>query len=464
MVSIFLTWNSMNLNKRITIESEELFYSTVFNSRNTYYLSKNKSLILNSFLSDLSAMMGVFSQQLPEAINSFLLFIIVSIRLLLMNKLFFLLTLVFSIFPLFLSSYFGKLQAEYGKAKKGIQDRYIRFLEETASGIQNFNNNIRRSFFLTKFHFLLEQSFSLVRDETKLSIKSSLAFFSNNFLTSAVLYMVLGFSVLNGKNSIGELVASLMLAQKLRAIILDLGNGYQTLLINLVSTQRVFHIFNSTRITPSFYIKEIEREKNSKSIIINNLSIAFEDTVVFSGYNLTLNYPGIYIIKGRNGCGKTTLLNCIQGFVSGNNVKSGTITLENISHENMASISQTSELLSLSIYDNLTVGVKCTYDDIHEILEKTSMLNRIEELPNLLNSVIPDDVVFSKGQSQKILLGRCLLQNAEVLLFDEPETALDKETKEFLRQFLITLKTKRLVVLATHQDSFDDIATMVISL
>lgn len=54
----------------------------------------------------------------------------------------------------------------------------------------------------------------------------------------------------------------------------------------------------------------------------------------------------------------------------------------------MASISQTSELLSLSIYDNLTVGVKCTYDDIHEILEKTSMLNRIEELPNLLNSVI----------------------------------------------------------------------------
>lgn len=52
--------------------------------------------------------------------------------------------------------------------------------------------------------------------------------------------MVLGFSVLNGKNSIGELVASLMLAQKLRAIILDLGNGYQTLLINLVSTQRVF--------------------------------------------------------------------------------------------------------------------------------------------------------------------------------------------------------------------------------
>lgn len=53
---------------------------------------------------------------------------------------------------------------------------------------------------------------------------------------------------------------------------------------------------------------------------------------------------------------------------------------------------------------------------------------------------------------------------ADVLLFDEPETALDQEGKEMVKQIFVEQAKSKLVIIAAHQDYFDDISTKVIQL
>lgn len=50
------------------------------------------------------------------------------------------------------------------------------------------------------------------------------------------------------------------------------------------------------------------------------------------------------------------------------------------------------------------------------------------------------------------------------MLFDEPETALDQEGKEMVKQIFVEQARSKLVIIATHQDCFDDISTKVIQL
>ena len=142
----------------------------------------------------------------------------------------------------------------------------------------------------------------------------------------------------------------------------------------------------------------------------------------------------------------------------------GEIIFFNLSPK-LSYISQSPFIFSGTIKENLLFGKDSGEFKIKDILIKTKLNIVIESLDKGLDTKLGEkEHILSQGQIQRLALSRCLLQNSEVILFDEVENALDSETIIALNTLLSELKTKKLILMITHYSFYDKIADGVLVL
>lgn len=188
---------------------------------------------------------------------------------------------------------------------------------------------------------------------------------------------------------------------------------------------------------------------------ISNLSHAYsKDSKSLTGINLNI-LPGERVsILGPSGCGKSTLLRLIAGL---ERPSEGDIKIKGIEvsskkslvppeKRNVGLVVQDKALFPhLSVYANICFGIKKnkTKDDIaSELLN----LFKIEELKNKY----PHEI--SGGEQQRVALARSLATNPDVLMLDEPFSALDKELKQNIYSEISAVfsEKKSTILLVTH--------------
>ena len=160
--------------------------------------------------------------------------------------------------------------------------------------------------------------------------------------------------------------------------------------------------------------------------------------------------PGeIVAIIGGSGCGKSTLLRAISGL---DRATTGSVTLDNISitspHEKIGIIFQEPRLLPwLSVADNIGFGLGHLpsaerQQRVSRALARVGLADKANAWPREL----------SGGQAQRVAIARALVPSPEVLLLDEPFSALDAFTRADLQDHLLDLwaDTKPTLVLVTH--------------
>lgn len=185
-------------------------------------------------------------------------------------------------------------------------------------------------------------------------------------------------------------------------------------------------------------------------LVIKNLSKAFHQQAVLKNINLTIETGEIVSILGQSGSGKTTLLNIILGLDQAtegqlffNNQDITTVPMEkrpfNIVFQDYALFP------NLTAYQNLTYGCKKKQVPQNEINELVDLLN----LSPHLNKPIQQ---LSGGQKQRVALGRTLMTKPEILLLDEPLSALDGVIKESIKQKIqeIAKILNLTVIIVTH--------------
>ncbi|KFI46988.1 ATP-binding cassette, subfamily C, CydD [Bifidobacterium bohemicum] len=170
-------------------------------------------------------------------------------------------------------------------------------------------------------------------------------------------------------------------------------------------------------------------------------------------------YEKVAII-GRSGAGKSTLANVLAGF---DIPQSGRIELDGrrLEHFNVtawqrhiAYIPQTPYTFSGTIADNIRFyEPDASREAVGRAAHEAGLDSWLSQLPEGLDTLIGEgNRGISGGQAQRIALARVLVdQSREVLLFDEPTAHLDIETEYELKQTLLPLMERHLVVFATHR-------------
>ena len=189
-----------------------------------------------------------------------------------------------------------------------------------------------------------------------------------------------------------------------------------------------------------------------------NVSKSYGKTKVLKNINLSINSGELMVLIGPSGCGKTTLLKMINKLIP---VSEGEILLNNTAIKDINTIAlrrnmgyviqQTGLFPHMTVGENIALVTRLLKWDENKIQERTKeLLDMIGLEPEKYIDRYPKDL--SGGQQQRVGVARAFATNPEVILMDEPFSALDPITRAQLQEELFNIQQefKKTIVFVTH--------------
>ncbi|MDD2203615.1 MAG: ABC transporter ATP-binding protein [Bacilli bacterium] len=185
-------------------------------------------------------------------------------------------------------------------------------------------------------------------------------------------------------------------------------------------------------------------------ISINNIEKRYDNHQILSDISLKFEDGHIYGFVGRNGSGKTVLLNVICGFAQPNN---GVVIYDDVDiYKSKIFLPNTRALIEkpkfiddISGYKNLELLAKINgvigKDEIDNVLK---MVNLFEDKDKIYKK-------YSLGMKQKLGIAQVIMEKPKVMIFDEPFNGLDNETVSKIRMQLLKYKEDgKIIIISTH--------------
>jgi len=200
------------------------------------------------------------------------------------------------------------------------------------------------------------------------------------------------------------------------------------------------------------------------AIEIKNLTFSYSvhKEPILKNINMTINPGDKIALVGYNGAGKTSFIKLLmrlydptygEVLYGGKNIKEYKIEC----YRNLFStIFQDYQLFAATIRDNVAMGTAVDEAAITDALDKSGFGARLAALPNGLDTFITKEfeqsgVNFSLGESQKIAISRVLYKNSNIIILDEPSSALDPIAEDNLNRTMLEHSGDKTVIFISHR-------------
>lgn len=183
-------------------------------------------------------------------------------------------------------------------------------------------------------------------------------------------------------------------------------------------------------------------KKPASQLVLEKVSHSYGAVSVLNELSVFVNPGEVVVLVGPSGCGKTTILNLLSGYIT---PTAGSIKREGI----IRTVYQQDGLFPwLTVSENILMGLRSMMSEE----EKKQELDDLIKLIHLEGFENHYPHQLSGGMRQRVELARVLAGNSDILLMDEPFSALDYQTRLRMRRELVRLleKLRRTVVFVTH--------------
>ena len=220
---------------------------------------------------------------------------------------------------------------------------------------------------------------------------------------------------------------------------------------------------NSTSSAPQSSTPKMEKKYK---MIAENVTISYGGFAAVK--NITMKFPekSVTALIGPSGCGKTTFLRClnrmhdmtknakVEGKVMIDNIDLYDKAIDPIYHRRKVGMvfQKPNPFPTMSIYDNVTAGLK-----LNGVKDKKILDEIVEDSLKMayLWDEVKDDlkksaIELSGGQQQRLCIARALAIQPEVLLMDEPASALDPIATQKIEETITELKKEYTIIIVTH--------------
>ena len=424
-----------------------------FVKSNTSIMSKNIDEV-QGFITYLNALLNVIIEIL----------ITVAILILLL-KVNFIFTIIASLLILFVSLIFyysTKLKLSlYSKERVSFSRKFLKEMLETFNSIREIKTYKKENKFLNLNIFNLSKQINI-------SIKTNIfkvipkPIFEQSFVLLICIFLIfLGFSNIALIDTLPTLSIFMAAAVKLIPSGNKILNQYQLIRYHKISLEilnselKKHYLSDKLEKNKSRYLEDFELD----SINIKNLDFSYKDRKIFENLNLEFNKGKIYGIIGPSGSGKTTLANLLLGLLKQNNgeiLVNNKYKLDEIKNNYQSLLPQ-----KIFMFDN-TIKSNIAFDystkNINEIkleesITKSKLKEFIHNLDNNLDEVVGENAIkLSGGQAQRLAIARAIYHDAQLIIFDEPTSSLDKENEKEIFESISSLKNNKILIVISHSD------------
>jgi len=214
-------------------------------------------------------------------------------------------------------------------------------------------------------------------------------------------------------------------------------------------------------------LKEEETDLISTSPLVEtkNLSVHYGTNLALDNINLQVREKTVMALIGPSGCGKSTCLRTLnrmndmipsiriggQVEIHGLNIYAPNVNVVNLRRV-VGMVFQKQNPFPKSIYDNVAYGPRLngirSRQVLDEIVEKS--LTRAALWDEVKDRLDKSAMALSGGQQQRLCIARCLAVNPEIILMDEPCSALDPIATAKIEELIYQLKTDFTIIIVTH--------------
>ena len=337
---------------------------------------------------------------------------------------------------------------------------------EALSNISFAKNHAKESLYLTRLEEVFKELFRSVLLYRGVVLSANACGEAISVVVTIIVYIICGISIIHGELTIGIFIIVLNLLGGIvdsTKFLLEYGRQYQDA---KASYDRIEAIMQRDEIAEGgIYLKSIDNIKFDK------VSFGYNKSLI-NDFSMYFEKGHVYYLVGENGAGKSTIINIlignyineIGGNIYYNDINIKKINMKSVREQLIGFSEQETVLVTGTIKDNLMLFATSDNQMVKYI--ELLKLYRGESNFGLTNDTVINvqQNNLSGGEKQKISIIRQLLQDPDVLIFDEPIANLELETKIIFAEIIQSIKKNKTIIIATHDMDIINSEDIVIKL